>query len=693
MGLISGYPLWMIVLCVALGAAYAIVLYTGKHSEKWRPGIRRLLFALRFIVVTVLAFLLLEPLIRFNTKIPDNPVLVVLTDNSRSMTATGDSAFVKNKLPALLNDWADAGSDRLEIVRYYFSDSLKTGSKADYAGQLTNIGEALSEIRTRYINKNLIGVVLVSDGIYNTGVSPLSAAEQIQVPVFTVPVGDTAAHTDAAISSLTGNREVVFNNYFPIEFSVLAQQARGQKMTLKVTHNNKEIQNQLIDIQGNEFSRVFNLKGFATEKGLNKIVVSLSVLQGEKNIANNTRVFYFNVVDDVKKVLIVASAPHPDIRAIRTTLETNLNYTVKTVIGEAAAGDISGYDLLILHQIPASGTRNSALISKAKETRVPVWIITGANTNYAAMNTLNAGVTIRTKSGTASEATGVLNENFSLFTVPQQEAGFVKSMPPLLAPFGDYTMAAGTEALVFQKIGSVISSQPLLCMSQVNSQRWAFLLGEGLWKWKMYDFQRNKSFELFDSFISRIAQFLCQNSDRSRFRVIYEPTHSETEPVRFGAELFNQNFELINNVPVELVLKDASGKTFNYSFIEDGSGYSLNCGKLKPGEYSFTATVKSKLYPYAQSGKITVDSFDPELANTRADFNMMKLLAQQTGGRVINAENLDDIFAFLEKENRIQTTYFRENKYIDLLEWTWLLIILIALVSTEWIIRKREGYY
>jgi len=287
----------------------------------------------------------------------------------------------------------------------------------------------------------------------------------------------------------------------------------------------------------------------------------------------------------------------------------------------------------------------------------------------------------------------VVNENFGLFTVPEQEAAYVKSMPPLSTAFGDYSVSAGVDILLYQRIGNVVSTQPMLCFSQISNQRWAFLFGEGIWKWKLYDFQRNHSHELFDSFISRTAQFLCQNSDRSRFRVIYEPTHSETEPITFSAELYNQNFELINNESVDMTLRESTGKNYTFSFMPDGSGYTLNCGRLHPGEYSFTAQVRSKEYPFSQSGKITVDSYNPELASTRADFNTMSLLSQQTGGITVSPEKLEDITAFLEKNNLIQSTYYRENKYIDLLEWKWILFILLALISAEWIIRKREGYY
>jgi hypothetical protein len=232
----------------------------------------------------------------------------------------------------------------------------------------------------------------------------------------------------------------------------------------------------------------------------------------------------------------------------------------------------------------------------------------------------------------------------------------------------------------------------LLSISQVGNQRWAFLLGDGIWRWRLYDYQRNKNFNLFNSFFSRIAQFLCQNSDRSRFRVIYEPTNYETENIKFSAELYNQNFELINSEIVELKLFSNS-ENYNFTFVPDGSGYSLNCGRLKSGEYNFTATVKSAKYPYSQSGKITIDDYNPEFAETKADFNLMNQIAMQTGGISVDIENLDEINKFLESKKLIQTSYIKEKKYIEIVDWKWILLIIILLVSIEWVVRKREGFY
>lgn len=692
MSIVSEYPFWLIIFCIALGAIYASVLYTGKNSKKWHKNIRRLLFILRFIAVTLLAFMLLEPFFKVNTKIKQKPILAVVTDNSASMVATKDSVFIKNELPKKISSFTKSVSKDINVEHYNFGDSIRIGQNYNFDNKFTDLGNSFIDLKNRYISKNLIGIVLFSDGIYNTGINPMLAAEQIHVPVFSVALGDTNIYTDVSISSLTSNRETVFNNYFPIEFSISATEATNKNVQVNVFLNDKNIFSRDVLINEKSFSKIFNVNGFADKKGLNKIYVSVSSLQNEINKVNNSRTFYFNVNEDKKKILIVSNFPHPDVRALRQTLETNLNYDVKSVISESNSGDIADYDLIIAHQIPSINRGSSTLLEKAKSANTPVWIIAGNKTNFKVLNALNAGISVRVRDASENKITAIVNEKFELFNIPQNEIDFVKSMPPLNSVFGEFSTSFGANILLWQKIGSIVSSQPLLSISQVENQRWAFLLGDGIWRWRLYDYQRNKNFNLFNSFFSRIAQFLCQNSDRSRFRVIYEPTNYETENIKFSAELYNQNFELINSEIVELKLFSNS-ENYNFTFVPDGSGYSLNCGRLKSGEYNFTATVKSAKYPYSQSGKITIDDYNPEFAETKADFNLMNQIAIQTGGISVDIENLDEINKFLESKKLIQTSYIKEKKYIEIVDWKWILLIIILLVSIEWVVRKREGFY
>ena len=81
--LITEQPLWWLIFCIALGIGYAVLLYRNEKSlEALNVWLRRMLFVFRAVVVTILAFLLLTPLIKINSRETEKPILVFAQDNS-----------------------------------------------------------------------------------------------------------------------------------------------------------------------------------------------------------------------------------------------------------------------------------------------------------------------------------------------------------------------------------------------------------------------------------------------------------------------------------------------------------------------------------------------------------------------------------------------------------------------------------
>ena len=692
MGLITSYPAWFILLCIISGLLYSGILYYRNRKKNFNRPYNILLPVFRFISIFLITFLLLEPLIRIKKRIYDVPVIAVVQDNSSSIITGTDSAYLYNDVLPAINDWITKHDGDAEIVRYTFGENFNEGDSINFKEGTTDMSRVFSELKNRYYRRNLQGVVLISDGIYNAGINPLNALAKIQAPVYTVALGDTTDKTDLAVNSLIGNREVLLNNYFPIELSIRAVQAGNERSRLVVKHNGETIYNQEVNILSNDFSRLINLKSLANKKGLNKITVSFEPIDAEKNISNNYRTFYFNVIEDRKKIVIFAQAPQTDMISISPPLGTNKNFDVSVFSKTFPVDEMQSADLLILHQLPSNMNRAPAVMQYIKDSGIPVWFIIGQTTNLGLMNSQNAGFRIESRGG-FTEAQAVVNENFPLFTIPRNESDMVQAMPPLNVPFGKYTTSSGSNILCYQKIGSVSTTQPLLIFSETQRSHNAILMGEGLWRWRIYEYIRSSSHANFDSFISRIVQFLAQNTDRSRFRVIYKTTHTENENIQLFAELYNANFELINDPDVSLNITDQNGRNYPYVFRKNASGYVLSIGRMNPGTYRFTASVKSEKYPYAQSGEFTVDAYNAELLNLSADHNLLKMMAENSGGIMVYPEEMNKISDALEERNAFQKTYSTQMQYQDLLEWKWLFFIILAFMTAEWVIRKREGFY
>ena len=99
---------WFIVFCLALGALYSIILYRKEHLfEEVQPWLKRLIAVFRFLVVSVLAFLLLTPFIRTIFREVEKPIIIVAQDNSESILTGIDSSSFKKLYAEQFNNMVE----------------------------------------------------------------------------------------------------------------------------------------------------------------------------------------------------------------------------------------------------------------------------------------------------------------------------------------------------------------------------------------------------------------------------------------------------------------------------------------------------------------------------------------------------------------------------------------------------------
>ena len=194
---------------------FSVALYFFPRRNSSLPSSVRIILALlRFLAVSLLAFLLLSPLVRRNVNTREKPIVVIAQDASQSVDLS-TPLFNRSTLRSLQSDY--------DVV-------LDT-----FGGATTDISSALSSIADRYMGRNLGAVVLASDGIYNQGINPSLTASSFTVPVYTVALGDTTTRCDAAIAHVRYNRIAYLGNQFPLEVTLRAVRLKGSRATLTVT--------------------------------------------------------------------------------------------------------------------------------------------------------------------------------------------------------------------------------------------------------------------------------------------------------------------------------------------------------------------------------------------------------------------------------------------------------------------------
>ena len=692
LSLSTEYSLWLIIFCILAGAGGAAILYYKEKNRDFNLRTRRLLAWLRGIGIFLIAFLLLSPMIKTVTRRLEKPIVILAVDKSESVVIGEDSSYYRHDFLKSWNNLIAKLSKKYEVRDYSFSDNLKTGSQGAFDGKQTDMGEVFSEIGTRYANRNIAAVVLASDGIINRGADPLYASGNVNFPILTVAMGDTNQHKDLLINRAVYNQIAFLGNDFPVEISVSAYRCSGHNTTLTVSSEKKVLFTQNISIPAGDFNRTIPVRLPAAETGTQRYRISLSPVDGEISRTNNIRDIFIEVLDGRQKILLAAASPHPDVAAIRQGIEANPNYEVVEQSATEDPGNLSQYDLVILHQIPSVTDAGVRLIEKLRESKTPALYILGRQSNLQAFNQLKTGVIIPPSNAAMNEAYPVVNDKFPLFSLPADVVNVIQEMPPLSVPFGKYQLATGAEVLFNQRIGSVSTGMPLILFSQGADTKAGIVTGEGLWRWRIACFLRTGSHKAFDEFIAKTVQYLAVKTDKSRFRVMHKNSFLENEQVVFDAELYDESYELVNTPEARIEIRDSADKRYPFVFSRTSTAYTLNAGSFPPGKYSYEATVTADK-SMQKRGKFTVIPINVETLNTVADHNLLYNLASRHDGIMISPRDLDKVGEFLDNREDIKTVAYYEQRYTGLVNLWWALAVIIVLLGAEWFLRKRAGEY
>src|SRR5690606_27280055 len=147
--------------------------------------------------------------------------------------------------------------------------------------------------------------------------------------------------------------------------------------------------------------------------------------------------------------------------------------------------------------------------------------------------------------------------------------------------------------LISQQAGKLVTTMPLLVFAEDHQRKIAVLAGEGIWRWRLEDFQENSSHEAVDELLIKTVQFLSVRDDKRKFRAYpAKNAFDENEPVILNAELYNDAFELVNTPDVHVSIKNTEGKSYSFVFSRTANAYILDAGVLPSGSYSYSATTE-----------------------------------------------------------------------------------------------------
>lgn len=648
---------------------------------------------LRALAVSIIAFLLLSPLIKTTIRFVEKPVIIVASDNSKSLLFCKDSAYYKNQYPAEINKLIDDLKENYDVRTYSFGEKVSDKISTNFNDKQSDISALFDEVKDVYTNRNVGALILASDGIYNKGNDPLYTSENLSYPIYTIALGDTNVQKDIIISRVNYNKTVFLGNSFPVQLLINAFDCSGEHTKLTVSKGSEVLSTNEININKPVYEQTINLQLDATKPGLQHYHLKVTSVKNEISITNNEADVYIEVIDQRQKILVLYNSPHPDIAAIKETIERNENYSVEVSDADQFVKPLNAYNLVILHQLPSVSNSGQRFTNEIAKFGIPCLYVVGQQTNLNTFNSLRTGLNITGYKTSSNESSPVINNEFALFTVSELLRRSVENLPPLNSPFGNYKTTTSSNVLFYQKIGSVSTSQPLIMFIQYQEQRNGIIAGEGIWKWRIFDYMQNNNHNLFNEMFEKIVQFLCVKLDKSLFRVLYKNQFLENETVEFDAEVFNESYELINDPDVKLTITNAENKSFPYIFSRLNKSYHLDIGNLPVGDYRFSATVKVGDKIYQKSGAFNVMPVNIESLRTVADHQILYSLAKKHGGEMLFPKQMQQIIEKIKKRDDIKSVSYYQKRFNDVVNLFWVFILIIVLLTTEWFIRKRSGSY
>jgi hypothetical protein len=695
MSIVTQAPSWLLLFCLLAGVVYAGALYfRDRFNRTYGTPLATLLGILRFSCVTLLCLFLLKPLIKTIERNVEKPIVIIAQDNSQSLVVGADSSYYNNDYKTQLSQLATSFGEDYDVRTFTFGERVREGiDSIQYDEQLTDYSDFLEEIYTRFSGRNLGAVIMASDGLYNKGSNPVHSYKKLNVPIDTVALGDTTIHKDALIANVAANRLAYLGNRFPMEITVEGRKSTGETVALTVARKGTVLFSQSISFTGERSIQKIPLTLEAGEIGLQRYTVSITRLSDEITYANNSKEVFIDVLDSRQKVLILAYAPHPDLQAIRAAIANNESYNVDVQLAKEFNGNLQDYSMVIWHQLPGIGGLGASLITTAIEKKIPGLFVWGASTDFNAFNALNLGVSLGNYRNSTTDVSGSMQETFSTFNWETGFPGLVRMLPPLQVPFGDLSFSPGIQTAIVQQVGTIKTSKPLIAFNEIRESKFGFILGEGMWRWRSTGYQQSESHDSFNELLTKSVQYLASKDDKSLFRVNAKNDFAENEDVLFDAELYNASYESIAGREISMKIKNDEGKEFNYLFSASGDMYQLNAGKLPVGNYSYEAKASSEGSVVSERGEFSVSPLQLEIIHTIADHRLLNQFARENNGLMVYPDNMQALVDEIRNKKEIVSVSY-ENKQLDeLINFRWFSVLILILLSTEWLLRKRAGTY
>ncbi len=333
--LLGAWPKWVLVVLILLAAAALAWLIRSRLSEAapvmrgWRAWV---IWGMQTLLAAVVLVLLWQPSITVAELKPQQNIIAVLVDDSRSMGISENGSTRQTQAVNALQDGVLASLNRSFQTRLYRVDAsvARIDSLKDLQpnASSTRIGDSLKQLSEETSDLPIGAVVLLSDGDDNSGgIDPdaIAALRSRHIPVHTVGFGRERAAHDVELDDAVVAPRALADSRLAAKITLHQRGYAGAKINLMVrdTSGNQArvlaARTVTLGPDGNHQTEtlMFNVGG----AGAKTLQISAAPLAGEENTANNTLTRVVNVGSDARRILYIEGEPRWEYKFIRQAEE------------------------------------------------------------------------------------------------------------------------------------------------------------------------------------------------------------------------------------------------------------------------------------------------------------------------------------------------------------------------------------
>ncbi|TVQ04340.1 MAG: VWA domain-containing protein [Balneolaceae bacterium] len=687
-------PALLIILLAAI--SFSIAWWSYTHLQILKPSVKWGLISLRAAALFILVILLLNPFITRQVSLSESPAVAVYFDNSQSMSVERGEYYGIQTYRQLVEQFDGGKQDNLRYDEFLFDENIIPGSDLTLTGTRTNISDVMEHIRE---NENRYrAAILFSDGIVTHGRNPVFAAQNLSIPVITVPVGDTTTVRDIAVAGVDYVQTGYTFTRQTIRAEIQQEGFEGEEAVVQFIKEGEVVDSQLLEFTAPSSSQVVEFFVEFDEPGFFDFEINIPAHPDEFTDQNNREIFAIEVLDDKTRILSLAFEVHPDVATIRRLIATDQQneLTASTYLGNNRfAGEdprniSEPFDLIVLHGLPAVG---SPLFDWVESRNAPL-LYMALPGSYMQKSDSNAARLIGYRMLSSGNPADVQIDNFlGGISHPLLEVDAVnfQRLPSLKSYRSGYQVSPAAQelaGLLFQRLETEI---PLLISIDTSIRRIASVNAFGWFRFEQSQQEETRRF--FNQLFTNLVSWASTPPDQRLLTI--EPVKqefTENEEVEIRAMLFNERGEPEPEALINITVYDGNMPEPLNSFRMNHSQnevYSVSIGNYPQGIYRVEArAVKNDREIGTAESRVNVRQSSIEFLTTKRDDNLLETLAEITAGRFLDDLDFDSLNIFLSEIISDQPDEEFSEDFLYLYRSGFWFFLVVLLLSGEWLLRR-----